>query len=228
VILGEEANLIPCFLHLVDQRQFEQALGVERRLGRQAPRPTLTLGLRRGERDPAIDQGGDVGRWHEPGDRKAGSQFPGEFNDPFVGLWIEHEHPCRRRLPHGSVKIVQTLDCLSSQIDQNHRAGKAEQCRVQVGRRACFDPANGAVLQPGSKLPGPVSPPLVQDDGHARQEQDPRECSFSVPSLSNLNAFILANRRGRNDHGPATKSRFTQFCGSPGSGLSPGPIRGTE
>ena len=35
-------------------------------------------------------------------------------------------------------QVVQTLGRVISQIDQNHRAGKSEQCRIEVGRRASW------------------------------------------------------------------------------------------
>jgi len=120
--------------------------------------------------DPPVDEASDLERWDEPGDHVSCPQLAGQLRDPVMSLRIEHQHSGPGKEAHQAVQVAEALHDVSFQVDQDHRAGQAEQCLIQVGRRTGLDPVNRPPLDPGPELSGPGAQTLVEDDSRSRQE----------------------------------------------------------
>ena len=84
-------------------------------------------GLALGEGDPAIDEDGNLRRRDESGDHMRGPQFAGQCSNPFLPFRVEHQYERSGSKMHQAVQGDQAFFDVSSQIDQDHRAGQADQ-----------------------------------------------------------------------------------------------------
>ena len=143
--------------------------GVEWRFSREAPRPTLTLGLRGGasviHRSTRLATSG-------------GGTNPRSRAWPRARELSDRLHWLRGRAPAPAAGIA------ASRRDRDHASPRAGSSRRSIRTTGQARPAVPRPGRPPSEsrssergglaawfeVAGPVSPPLVQDDGHGRQE----------------------------------------------------------
>ena len=115
----------------------------------------------------------------KPVNHVRGAQLAGRARQPLGGL--PDRVPERERPKPGaeSPEVQQTRRRTRSEIDQHDRSGQAGQHRIEVRPRAGLKPADRQVVQPGTKLPRPVSQPLMQNHRDARQNCASRTASVT-------------------------------------------------